>query len=479
MNSDHHADRLDKASVASIVGFSRRLTGRSLEEARPGIAEEINKSNKGDLGSLVERYYFEHVPAGNHGPDFAEAGLELKTTGVMRNGAGFGAKERLVLSMINYETIVDEEWETSSLLAKCRLMLLLFYEYDKSAPVTERRFVLDPLLVHIPGPQYRTSQHDVEFITSHALALSGPDLARIRRDWEEIRDKVRAGRAHELSEGDTEFLGASRKGSGGPHEPLRNQPFSTEGAKARAFALKQGFVTSLIAQHVGTTSEAYDRPTRVSAWASTDKAVLTARPPRAEIAVRFEPFLGLTLDEISARLGITRTAPEPKNFKRLLADAILRTGGGDISDLQKADTEMKTILLKADGIPQEDMSFPGFRYLDIAGQEWEDSEFFKRTERRFLFIVFQKDRTGTVRLLRSLFWNMPADDRKEAQRVFEETKKRVAAGSHDLPRSTESRVAHVRPKARNARDTLPYPDGSTDVKKCFWLNKSYIARVMG
>jgi len=47
-----------------------------------------------------------------------------------------------------------------------------------------------------------------------------------------------------------------------------------------------------------------------------------------------------------------------------------------------------------------------------------------------------------------------------------------------LPRSSESTVAHVRPKARDGDDKLPTPQGDFQVKKCFWLNKDYIAGVV-
>lgn len=39
------------------------------------------------------------------------------------------------------------------------------------------------------------------------------DLAIIEHDWKTIMRKVRAGRAHELSEGDTLYLAACTKGA--------------------------------------------------------------------------------------------------------------------------------------------------------------------------------------------------------------------------------------------------------------------------
>jgi hypothetical protein len=36
----------------------------------------------------------------------------------------------------------------------------------------------------------------------------------------------------------------------------------------------------------------------------------------------------------------------------------------------------------------------------------------------------------------------------------------------------------VRPKARDGNDKLLTPQGDLQVKKCFWLNKDYIAGVV-
>lgn len=35
-------------------------------------------------------------------------------------------------------------------------------------------------------------------------------------------------------------------------------------------------------------------------------------------------------------------------------------------------------------------------------------------------------------------------------------------------------MCHVRPHARNSKDTYELPDGRKYPKQCFWLNNSYI-----
>jgi DNA mismatch repair protein MutH len=124
------------------------------------------------------------------------------------------------------------------------------------------------------------------------------------------------------------------------------------------------------------------------------------------------------------------------------------------------------------------MSFPNFKYLEIVDLQWEDSDFCERLERRFLFVVFQKDNRGLERLKKVFYWNMPFVDREEARRVWEETKRRVLINARDLPGARESHVAHVRPKARDSRDTEPTPQGERLVKKGFWLNNKYVQDII-
>lgn len=432
----------DKTSPDSILEFAQGLSGKTLAEAVDMTLSNENIRNKGDLGAMVERYYFKYEPNSFHGPDFAEAGVELKTTGVVpKSQGGYKAKERLVLSMINYMTLVQEHWETSSLMEKSRLMLILFYLYEKGLAVIDRRFVLNPLLFEFPLE----------------------DLEIIRRDWEAIKQKIKEGKAHELSEGDTYYLGACRKGSGGASEKLRNQPFSEVKAKARAFSLKPSYVNKIIDGHA-TEANAL----KVTADVSIEEATRN----------KFKPYIGKTIEEISTILDFHKQGKNDKGFYRSLTMRILGGTKRTVPELDKAGIELKTIRVNKDWMPAEAMSFPTFKYMDIIEEEWEESSFFDKIEQKFLFVIFREDNEGNLRLEKVNYWNMPYLDREEAHRVWEDTKRRVAIDARDLPKSTESRVAHVRPKAKNAQDTLPTPQGEQLVKKCFWLNRSYIGDVI-
>jgi DNA mismatch repair protein MutH len=293
------------------------------------------------------------------------------------------------------------------------------------------------------------------------LDLMNSNFHELKADWHLIRQTVLEGRAHELSEGDTFVLGACRKGSGGSSEKLRKQPFSEIGAKSRAFAFRQSFVNQILKTfgHEG----------------DSDPVVSDLRdvPHKA-----FSRFTGRTVDEIAREFDYFKETTNQKGYHRLLAQKILTGGGYSLDALRALGIEMKTIRLTRTGSPREAMSFPGFKFLSIIQEEWEDSRFFEKLESKFLFVVFAEGDDGFETLHKVSYWNMPHSDRVEAERVWRETKRRVKIDATNLPKSTESTVAHVRPKARDGNDKIPTPQGTLHLKQCFWLNRNYIRRVV-
>lgn len=435
----------DASSAKSILEYSKKLPGHSLDELINFAELAENLKNKGNLGNLVEEYFFKIHPGNEQAPDFKEAGVELKTTGIIKKKDGnYKAKERLVLTMIDYLGLANETWDDNSLMKKCKQMLILFYIYDSSIPAIKRKFALKPLLWDFP-------QSDLEII---------------KQDWQTIVDKIKAGKAHELSEGDTFYLAACRKGSGGSKEPLRKQPFSNELAKSRAFSLKLSYVNKMVELASNESEDKEDSLFSSSYQASIGFANV--------VRMRLHKYIGKTVSEISTILDC-HDLNNDKSFRRSLVIRMLGGKTKQLKELSEADIELKVITVREDYKPKEDMSFPYFSYTEIANQDWEDSDFFNVLERKFLFAVFKEEENGDMIFKGASFWNMPYEDKKEAQSVWEKTKKQIRKGcAEDLPKKSESSVAHVRPHARNASDTIETPQGDFLVKKCFWLNSDYI-----
>jgi DNA mismatch repair protein MutH len=115
------------------------------------------------------------------------------------------------------------------------------------------------------------------------------DLEIIRRDWQTIVDKVKAGQAHGLSEGDTLYLAACTKSSDSTKR--RKQPLSDGPAKPRAFSLKQSYMNAIVQGGLGMKPVA-------------SAEVARGRSLEEVVASRFQPYIGKTADEIACSLGV-------------------------------------------------------------------------------------------------------------------------------------------------------------------------------
>ena len=89
----------DKTDKWSILEYSKKLLGKSLEETVfPDIIDP--KRGKGQLGQLVEVYFFGIENNSRQEADFPDAGLELKVTPLKElKDNSYAIKERLVCTI--------------------------------------------------------------------------------------------------------------------------------------------------------------------------------------------------------------------------------------------------------------------------------------------------------------------------------------------------------------------------------------------
>lgn len=378
----------------------------------------------------------------------------------LKNG-DYRSKERLVLNIINYLEVHKEEFENSSFWKKNAHLLLVFYLHDKDSDL------LDYLIKLVDDWQYPNE-----------------DLKVIKHDWETINQKIKDGKAHELSEGDTFYLGACTKGSTAL-KSYRDQPFNDEKAKQRAYSLKQGYVNHIIANIAQEETAVYgkiiEQPEILDVVQSIEDIVIS----------KFQPFYGKSAEQIEQELGLELN-PKAKSYFANLTNSILGLKlGQKIEEFEKADIIVKTIRLKENNLPKEDISFPTFKYQELVETDWEDSDFKNILESKFFFVFYQFE--GEKLILRKVkFWNMSYSDILEAKSVWDKMIETISKGEiirevtdkgirkTYFPKKTENRISHVRPHARNAEDTydLPIPDKLTGLseftKQCFWMNWNYL-----
>ena len=147
----------DKTSSNSIENYALTLKEKTFKDVLlndPNITNEDrailfeyynNPKSKGSLGQLIEKHFFFYDINSKSEADFNEAGVELKVTPyTVKNNGDLRAKERLVLTIINYmNDYKEEDFLKSHVYEKCALMLLIYYLYE---PNKER---LDYLINYI------------------------------------------------------------------------------------------------------------------------------------------------------------------------------------------------------------------------------------------------------------------------------------------------------------------------------------------
>ncbi len=452
----------DIYSIDSIVGYAQKLKGRSLREVCSNEVEKEGYKGKGKFGQTIEKFYFGYEPNSNPEPDFKEVGLELKCSPLKTlKNLEIRSKERLVLNIINYLEVHEETFDKSSFWKKNAHLLMVFYLHDKEKDLLDYTIKLVGTWKYPEG-----------------------DLKIIKRDWHIINNKIKEGKAHELSEGDTFYLGACTKGSTAA-KSLRAQPFSELKAKQRAYSLKQGYVNHIIAKisknEKATYGKILPQPELLTKELSIEQIIIS----------KFEPFYGKTPEEIEIAFNL-KLNKKAKNYFANLTKAILGIGlDKKIEEFEKADIQAKTVRLKENYLPAEHISFPTFKYLEIVNTNWEDSALKNILEQRFFFVFYHLYK-GSLTLKKVKFWNMPNLDILEAEKIWYKTVFNIRKGKivkkvtpNDVrhtffPKMTENKVCHVRPHAQDRNDTYPLPvrDQLTGfnayTKHSFWLNRNYI-----
>jgi DNA mismatch repair protein MutH len=447
-------------SEKEILDIGSSLIHKTFGEIAEGTEGIISK---GTFGQMIEKKAFEYDVNNKSEPDFVEAGIELKVTPFKRNKNNtFSAKERLVLGIINYLEEVKKDFYTSSFWLKSKKIYLLYYLWEPNK-----------------------NKEDFMIMYDFLLTFPEEDLLIIKRDWSIIIEKIKNGKAHEISEADTMYLAACTKGVNA--ETMRRQPNSDVIAKQRAYSLKTSYMTRLLrTKIINNKSEIIKL---------IDDANELERLSFENILYnRIKPYFGLSDNDLMKRFNISYS----KNSNEHIVARILGIKGkvAYTDEFQKANIIPKTIRIEKNNKIRESMSFPAFKFEKIYEEDWEDSElrdFFDTT--KFMFVVFKKKNDDYI-LDDIVFWNMPFNTlEKEVKDVWLHTQSIIRQGNivkgfssrgrlTNFINKTENSVMHIRPHGRDMNDTypLPVPDKLTGLKEytkqCFWLNNDYVLKIL-
>ena len=476
----------DKTDPVSISKYSEQLIGKTFNQVlQEYFVEDVelyleakkkfnNPRTKGSLGNLIEEYFFGYQPNSSPEPDFPEAGVELKVSPYEITKTGkIRAGERLVLGMIPNTAPISSDFKGSAAYKNLELMLLILYFRTKGQDRVEHPINYSQLIS----------------INSEALEK---DLEIIKSDYDIIAKKIQDGRAHELSEADTMYLGAATKGATAK-KSLQNQYYNPKiQAKRRAFSLKQGYMSSFINEYIIQNISTYDE--------ITDEK-LTKEKFEQLVLSKIDSYSGWSETELRKEFDLMEVSS--KSIFSTIALEILGVHSENAEEFEKSNTEVKTIRVEENGSIKENMSFPAISFEQFVKEEWEDSilyDYFSET--RFLFVVFNKI-DGEYHLNRAVFWHMPVSDLdgagktdwlKAQQTVKDGVKFRISGTRvfNTLPNQSETEIFHLRPHTNLSAYYLPSLDGYTrgDIEKhgdrlpngdymtkqSFWLNKDYVKK---
>lgn len=471
----------DISDPLDIFRHSRKLLSHTLREfVWEGY---VVPKGKGSLGQMVENIHFLLETNSNPAADFAEAGLELKCTPLLEskknneNSNQYLIKERLVCNMINYFEVINEDFEKSHFYLKCQLMLLLFYLHQSGA-----------------------NNLDLKFLFSVLWKLPPKDLLIIKHDYKVIVDKIIKGEAHLLSEGDTEYLGACRKGQKG-QKPVA-QPNSKELAPKRAFSLKPAYMRTILEFVLSSGNNAvtnYKLTTKSNSVVSLEE--LQSGKSFEEIVIgRFNQYLGLEYKQLCEIIGKTYDTDKSKYYH--ISSRLINKRIGSVNateEFRKAGLQLKTIRIEQDGGINESMSFENIDYQEVYDTEdWLDSRLYEIFSGRFLFVLYKADGglityydkkkgsfvfENSYSLYKAFFWTMPADDLQYAEKYWNHIRNTIL-DNHIDPKyfnSENNHRFHVRPKGENGDDLTinpNNPNGKKVKKYCYWFNNEYVKKIV-
>lgn len=421
--------------------------------------EDEKVANKGGLGQLVEQYLFGIETNSDSEPDFMPAGIELKVTPYKKLKDGnLSAKERLVLNIIDYMTEYKNDFKSSHFWFKNNTIQLLWYLWEPNKDNKDLKITHEKLL---------------------ELAQS-EDLKQIEEDWNYIIKKIKKGKAHEISEADTMYLGACTKGANS--SSVREQPFSDIPAMQRAFCFKNSYMTQLVRKYIGDYSD-------------VEKILKgTTNTFNEFVNDVISKYKGKTQKELMKEFNIDSSA---KSINSMIISRMFNVKSklGETEEFQKANIIPRTIRIEENGRIKESISFPAFKFTDIVDQDWETCDLREELETtKYMFFVFKKENNDYV-FKGIKLWNMPEMDIEiSVMDMWIKTYNTIKTGNivkyikngkrkTNFVGMSENEVCHVRPHGRDSRDTnkLPVADKLTGAveytKHCFWINNSYIRKI--
>jgi len=505
-------------SIKEVHAHAKKAVNKKVKEVvKPETVLNYNPKNKGWVGNSIESDWFGIPNNSKKEADFPNLNLELKVTPIRQTRNGWSAKERLVLNIFDFHDEYKRQFENASFLEKTNLMELIYYEFIKETPAPD--FCIKAATLF--------NLHD----------LPKEDQLIIEQDWNVIVSKIKDGKAEELSDSLTKYLGATTKGSK-TEKNMTTQPFSEVKAHRRSFTLKGSYMTELArmimsgkykepSEYVEQEEKLFVAETKLDYY--TPEPIiknieqLKVKTFEEIIIEQFEPYVNKTKRELGKIFDVEIPKKNDKASTPILAKKMLnlKTDVQNTEEFRKAGISVKVVTVHSNQLRKtysKRKATEGFKlqnyfdFKEVTETRWEDSDLYEYlSSTRFLLVIFEE--TSDEEIFKGVkFWNMPSSDLnglvyetwKKTIDIIKEgvtlkyKKKNNKKGyeiTNNLPSMRDNTILHVRPDAKlsSYKDDscslrLPAPinwinrpinmtDELTDyymTKQAFWLNPTYM-----
>ena len=359
---------------------------------------------------------------------------------------------------------------------------------------------------------------------------SEEDIAIIKSDYREIIQKIRTGQAHTLSRSDGTYLSTAPKARKSTN--LITPYYGGQRIVKRSYTLRKEYVNVILNGY-------YSRPAPEERLI-TDIQELERMSFAQIIQNRFGQYIGWDIWDIVSALnihmnqtrdalgsppyiptGIINKATLPVITARMLGLRSLRS-----EEFTKAGIVVKTVFFNRHGTNKEKFRLGDVDFMEIYNTPaphieietddddneehiirtgWEDSDLFAQLDSiKYLFVVFQEGPNGNIIFKGSKMWAMSDEDIEEARLDWMDIKAVLTHGVqlrigddgrtyNNFPGVAEARRVHLRPHGAKAfymnadgtswgngriSDTEPLPDGRRMTRQSYWLNNSFIRKIV-
>lgn len=343
--------------------------------------------------------------------------------------------------------IINEEFEFSKLLFKNKKILIIWYRYEENI-----------------------NYADMEIIDYQLYDLS-QDEEIIKNDFYIIKNMVTKGEAHNISEGQTAYLGACTKAS--TSADRTPQPNNIKQAKPRAFCLKNSYMTGIFRILLSGNQ--------------INTEIQTFKTIEEYIYNQIKHYIGKTQLEIYNMLtGEDYTKKIPKNMSKMLSDRLI---GKDEELENKNELFKKTrYIIKnspvyPNGKPVERMSFRKIRISEFE-KDWEESNWKQYFEEVTLLVICYETENKTVkngyRKLKEIktisFTDEDLEELKKGYKMVQEAINKKDISLLPYPSSYKNQIIEIAPKG--VKGDKAYEDffEKNTTKTTFMLSKDFLEK---